>query len=177
MSQISLIAWSAAEGARKRGFEVPDWDQNLPAKLIFAIGELDEAVEATEFQYTNVDVFAEELADVCLRLLGVLHEISDEGKNWCPDRIAERHVEKPSMAFVPVEKLLWPALRYIIKAAECWRTNGPQSKSDAIINLELAVLAVFRVSDRLGIDLVAACDRKLAQNDKRPRYHGKGRTI
>lgn len=177
MSVISLIAWSAAKGARKRGFDVPDWDINLPAKLIFAIGELDEAVEVTEFQRVNVSAFAEELADVCLRLLGVLHEISDDGVNWCPDRIAERQVEPPSMTFVPVEKLLWPALRYIIKAAECWRTNGPRSKADAIINLELAVLTIFRVCDRLGIDLVAACDHKLAQNDLRPRYHGKGRTI
>ncbi len=55
-----------------------------------------------------------------------------------------------------------------------WHCAGKlDAKGDARVNVEYALLELFRVADTLSIDLLREIDRKCEKNKGRERLHGK----
>lgn len=155
-------------------FDVPDWDENFIPKIAFAITELDEGVQWVEG--IGKDPVEIELADTAIRLMSTLYGIW--GNDWSAGRILNRVRPNQIGLFMPLEVAVWPVLRQICKAMECWRKNDPATgKKDAMICIELAVLETFRVADRMGFDLIKEIERKAAKNTMREPLHGKGRSV
>lgn len=177
MTSLRTIASRIRETADEKGWQKPDWETNFVQKLAFALTELDEGVQWVHG--TGADPLGEELADTAIRLLDVVHAIWPE--RWSPGRIEDRRsVPKPVHvgAFQPIEVLVWPTVRHICRAIECWRKNDPFfGAKDAMIHCELGIMEIFRLADRVGIDLLSEIEKKTAFNATRPHLHGKGRNV
>ena len=165
MNLHTLATW-ANEIATAHGFDVPTWE-NLPIKLMFVVTEIDELHE--EIMNIHNGSVSEELADVAIRTLAVLGALWPE--QWSQERTTERSIrthfhDRP-------EVLLWPMLHQLRVAIGHWRQD---EKRDTMICLELVILEIWRVSDRLGIDLFLAIDDKMRINAGREQLHGKKRS-
>lgn len=160
------LARAGAEAAHSKGFEPATWD-NLPAKLLFVITELDEAADFT----TDANL-AEELADTAIRLLGALHDLT-RGK-WCSRIQTRRQRWDAPRRHASLPDHLWPVVAEVSKAAEEWRKGRV---SDTAMRMELALLEVWRAADRLGVDLDAEVEAKIVKNRTRPHLHGKASTV
>lgn len=162
--------------ARDRGFDAADWDSNFPAKLLLVITELDEAVQWVEGH--GKDPVEVELADTAIRLLNTLHSVW--GRDWSAGRVEHRRAPDRMGTFEPLQVTLWPIIRNICGAIECWRRNGTSpinDRKEAMICMELALLETFRAADRMGIDLLSEIRRKSTKNAMREKLHGKGRSV
>jgi hypothetical protein len=115
------------------------------------------------------DPLEEELADAAIRLLVMLHDLT--GGEWSDGRIRCR---RPTLAtrHERIEVLVWPIIARVCDAAERWRRD---ERSDVLIDLELAVLEVYRLADCVGVDLTAAIVAKSEKNKGRGALHGKSR--
>lgn len=159
------LAARAADGATAKGFDLPTWD-NVPAKLAFVVTEIVEATEAE-----TPEALIEELADIAIRLLGMIHVLTDG--DWC-ERMST--VRQPSgvVVFQPLQLHLWPILVRIRDALERWRKGD---KRDCLICIELAILETERCAARLQIGLLSPIVRKLEKNEAREWRHGKAESV
>lgn len=145
------------------GFDPPSWE-NFPQKLLLVFTEVTEA-EASEDP--EEDPLAEELADIAIRLTGMLWGLEPQ---WAYRQAKNKPVR---WNFAPLEKLLRPIRDNLTRAAEHWRK---ERRNDAVISLEFALQATEHVTNHLGIDLVAEMEKKREKNAKRPKFHGKVRS-
>lgn len=177
MTSLYETAARIREVADSKGWQKPDWETNFIHKLAFTVTELNEAVEGVHG--TQADPLDVELADTVIRLLDVVHALWPE--KWSPGRIEGRIrpvARIPTGLFQPIEVGVWPILKHLSHAIESWRVNDPTfGKKDAMVSCELAILETFRLADRLGLDLDAAIERKVAYNATRQMLHGKGRNV
>lgn len=164
---IYELAKSIRETNQKNGFDCPSWD-NLPNKVMFAVTELDEGMDAITGD--GDDPLSEELADTAVRILDVLYAVW--GNDWA-DRTAGILNIHPEGVFQPGEVILWKPLRLLCKAVECWRH---ENKADTRIALEMALREVFAIGALIGHDLHVDIEWKNAKNATRGRLHGKARS-
>lgn len=164
---IYELAKSIRETNEKNGFDKPTWD-NLPTKVMFAVTELDEGMDAITGE--GADPLTEELADTAIRILDILHSIW--GDEWA-DRTTESKRVRCESVFEPGEVALWRPLRMLCKGVECWRH---EKKSDVRIALEMALREVFVLGVKLGVDLQVDVEWKNAKNATRGLRHGKARS-
>lgn len=178
---LSALAERVLATSVAKGFSAPTWGDdfatpmrgapsNYLAKLMLVVTEIDEAVH-TEHE------LAAECADIAIRILGILqacHATEATGGPPCYGRIEGRSRPAPSGPWASRAETFWRVLQYVVRAAECWRTDD---RRDACMSLELALLETFRITDRCGIDLMAAIVEKDAKNRERPMLHGKKRTV
>jgi NTP pyrophosphatase (non-canonical NTP hydrolase) len=160
LHEMAALTADIAEG---NGFAAPTWD-TLPMKLMLAITELREARDSEDRA-----ALAEELADFALRTLAVLNRIW--GDDWASSRIEGRQRTTGSF-FYPIEVLLFPMISHLCFAVEDWRK---ERRVDAKIRIELALLELWRLADRLGIDLETELMKKCEKNRGRGHLHGKVR--
>lgn len=163
--------------ATDNGFDKTTW-ATLPLKLVFALGELDEAVC---FVYgSETDPLSEELADTTIRLLAVMHDLwGDAWTNRIPahntaswQRIVTA-ATAPHLKFRPIEVILRLAERRIYQAVEAWRH---EHQDDVRGHLEYALYELWHISVTLHIDLAGAVSAKCTRNRSRPHLHGKARS-
>lgn len=169
MMNLHETARSCAKIAREHGFDECTWE-NFPVKLMLVVSEIKEAVEAMEGMqgHTNFEV-GEELADVAIRTLQIV-EILWPG--WSAERITKRTVQQRTAFSIP-QLMVWPMMKYAVEALESWRN---EQRGDAQQCLELLLLELWRVSDRMHIDLEGFVQLKMDKNEKRPHLNGKKRT-
>ncbi len=148
------------------------WDastiDNLPGKLAFLFTET--ILEAHEEQDNGSHAVHIEIADAAVRILASLSGIW--GARW-EDRVQFRHVYCRT-AYAPLETLLLPANIHVCRALQAWRKD---KQDDVRAALELAVLELYRLSDRMGFDLSATISAKLDVNRKRGPRHGNVRGL
>lgn len=182
MSDLRALAARVSAIAIEKGWQPPDWETNFIQKLAFAITELNEGVDWVHG--IGKDPIEMELADTAIRLLAVVHGLWPE--RWSPGRIESRRPPTlPSGAiahergfYQPIEVGVWPVVRHICDAMECWRKRDPEwAQKDAMISTEMAILETFRLADRLGIDLMVQIQKKAEINAQRPHLHGKGQNV
>ena len=154
------------------GFETPTWD-NFPSKLLLVFTEVTEAEAAVRFAEpdqaearTDIDTLEEELADIAIRITGLLFGLA--GEKWS-NRGSRGFYAHP---YQPIEALLRPIRDSLTDAAEAWRRDG---RPDAIIALEIALAKTAGLASALGIDLPAEMEKKRIKNAGRPKLHGKAR--
>ncbi len=170
---LRAIAENVAELAIAKGWQKPDWDNFVP-KLAFAITELNEAVDWVHGR--GKDPVGIELADTAIRLLAIVQGIWPDA--WSPGRIEGRRPTRRIGLYQPIEVGVWPIVRHICEAIECWRKNDPRyGKKDAMISTEMAILETFRLADSLGINLITEIETKTLVNALRPHLHGKGQNV
>lgn len=162
------LAAASAENAAAKGFDRPTWE-NFVAKVAFAIGEVNEARDSVD-SGEDQTALGYELADVAIRVLAILHEVWRD--TWV-DRVCNRRRPEPR-AYAAIEVLLWPVVSCLCDAIERWRRDD---RIDACMYLELALLNLWRVADRVGIDLDVAIAEKMAINREREPLHGKVRAL
>jgi hypothetical protein len=166
---LYVLAKQTSDVAAANGFDVPTFD-NLPTKVAFAMTELFEAADAKD----DRTAFTEELADAVMRILGILYPVW--GDDWTASRVEQRRRPPPGAfcaAFDPVEVLLFAPFRHLCRAVEDWRYN---LRGDVKIDLELALLELWRLADSLGLDLDWSIEQKLEKNKGRGHLHGKVRS-
>lgn len=152
------------------GFDPVTWG-NLPAKMMFAVTELDEGLEGV--QNSGADPLNEELADTAIRILDMLEtlwpgEWSDRTEGLGKERSPSLHA-----AFEPAEVALWRPLRMMSRAVEAWRHDR---RSDVRIGLELAFRELFVLAWKLGFDLALEVQWKVQKNRTRGHLHGKAQS-
>lgn len=168
------LARTCEEIAVANGFAPATWEETFPHRVGFAITELDEAQDAAYGR--GDDTFGVELADVAIRILATLNGVW--GDDWC-ERINGRYSGydretglPPGTRFKSVEQHLWPLLKWLTRALDCWAKDNQR---DAQQCLELCLLDLFRLADRLSIRLIGLIDEKCEVNRKRAERHGKVR--
>ncbi len=166
MTPLQETAKDVDDIAKANGFDPPTWE-NIPIKLMLVVTELDEARDAVHG--VGNDPLAEELADVAIRLLSILHSVWED--KW-QDRVTGRS-PRACNGFQTVETLLWPILDHVCKAVEAWRHD---KKRDTMQRVELALLETFRLADLLYIRLHEEILLKTDKNAERPHLHGKVQT-
>jgi hypothetical protein len=141
--------------------------------MAFVLTEIVELAEATH-QKEGVAKFGDELADVAIRLLSILHSIWPA--EWSPGRTEHRRIEYLAFAtsFQQIEVLVFPIVRQVADAIQRWRRS---EKRDAMIACELALLEVARLSDGLGFGLMDEIRDKSRENATRPRCHGLAQSV
>ena len=162
--------------ALQKGFDDCTWE-NLPTKLVFVVSEMDEACEAgyeapmvlQGALQLEANRFGEELADVAIRTLVLLETLWPD---WSEGRITARRPTALSK-YDKLEVMLWPLLRYGVKALHCWRM---ELRKDTQQCLELLLLELWRLADRLDVDLYAEIMSKMVKNRSRPLLNGKKRS-
>lgn len=169
MMNLHETAQRCSQIAKEHGFDECTWE-NFPNKLMFVVSEIKEAVEAMESMegHTNYEV-GEELADVAIRTLQLVESL---WPGWSAERVTKRTVQSKT-AFLMPQVMVWPMLRYAVEALESWRN---EQRADAQQCLELLLLELWRVADRLNIDLYGFVQLKMDKNEKRPMLHGKKRS-
>lgn len=163
MDDLHAIARECSEIAERAGFQRVTWE-NAPIKILMVYTELDELEEAETHEER-----AEELADVAIRLLGILRDI--RGDEWA-SRVNPRTVRKGTRRPALIETQVQPIRHKLRRAVEAWRRDN---QKDAMQWCELALLEAFRTAWRMEIDLHAAILAKMGINRGRPRLHGKVR--
>lgn len=151
------------------GFEPPTWD-NLPVKLMLVITELEEGRESVVLTSPQ-DTLEVEMADVCIRLLSILHTLT--GGSWVwqePITEYRRGVHNHYCQEV------WPVVRWCCRAVEDWRRD---LRDDAITAVAYALRDTINASVKMGIskrELLSVIEWKVEKNSKRGHLHGKART-
>lgn len=167
---LVALAQATLNTARDKGFDAPRWGDenggasNYLSKLMLVVTEVVEAVDAE----VSRDALAPELADIAIRLLGIL-EATAPGA-WSPSRIEVRGSYTPPVFLRSAPEMVFPVVRYCAEAAEAWRRDN---RTDATIACELALLTTFRLADTCGIDLMEAIFEKHEKNKTRAYRHGK----
>ena len=164
---IHELAKSIRETNEANGFDCPTWD-NMPAKVMFAVTELDEGMDAITGE--GADPLSEELADTVVRILDVLHALWGDG--W-QDRTTDVLSVHPEGMFEPGEVVLWRPLRMLCKSVESWRHDN---RNDVRVALEMAVRELYIIGSKLGVDLQAEVEWKNGKNATRGKLHGKRRS-
>ena len=170
MTELHALAADMDAVNRANGFDAPTIE-NLPGKLMLACTELAEIDEAA----AGHGDLHEELADLLLRLLSVMHGTFGDG--WA-DRVTGSigrvvRPEKP-YAFERIETLVWPICLHLFRATERWRK---QRDDDAMWHMELAVLQLWRLCNKLGFDVIERARVKLEINRQREPLHGNARSL
>jgi NTP pyrophosphatase (non-canonical NTP hydrolase) len=162
------IALDCAAIATANGFTRPN-RRNVVNKIAFVFTEIDEAVDSV---LEEGDPIEEELADIAIRLLHILHSmtstVAGSPANW-NDRIKGGHMRKMT-PYAPIEVLLSPIFSECAKAVECWRKK---EWTHLIQHLEIALKRTFEVAFALDIDLYAQIIAKCLKNADRGHLHGK----
>lgn len=153
--------------AKAKGWD-PCTIDNFVGKIGVAFTEIAEADD--EAGSGTVAAVHEEVADITVRVLSVLHGCW--GQRWS-DRTTFRH-KHARTAYEPVLMILRPTFKSLAKAIQFWRKGNDD---DARVSLEIAVLELYRVSDRMGFDLTVEILRKLEVNKGRPPLHGNRRSL
>jgi len=152
---------------RASGFDEPTWD-NLPQKLVLTYTEVTEAEAAVLGHFIQTDPLAEELADIAIRVTGMLWGIwGDDWSVRAPDGLGLRN------PFQPIEVMLRPIRDYLTHAVEAWRKDR---RVDVKVALELVLKETAIVAETCEIDLVAEMEVKRAKNAARPPRHGNKRS-
>jgi len=146
------------------GFEPPTWD-NFTKKLILTYTEVTEAEAAVIG--TGQDPLGEELADIAIRVTGMLWGLW--GADWT---LREGRQPAPNFPFEPIERVLRPIRDYLTAAVEAWRKDR---KDDVRIALELVIKETTSTSIACGVNLLAEMERKREKNAARPPRHGNKR--
>lgn len=169
MINLHETAKSCIRIADAHGFDTCTWE-NLPTKLMFVVSEIEEACEAMESMdgHTNYEV-GEELADIGIRTMVMIETLWPD---WSTGRIEQRKLQNKT-AFMSPQRMLWPMLRYAVGALSSWRI---EERKDAQQSLELLLLELWRVGDRMRIDLDGFVQLKMDKNEKRPMLNGKKRS-
>ena len=170
MGQLHTTAEHVDGIAKDNGFDPPTWE-NLPVKLMLVVTEMDEARDAVHG--VGNDPLDEELADIAIRLLSILHSIW--GNEWM-DRVEgrkSRTARGHTTPYQTMETLMWPIMGHVCKAVEAWRHDN---RRDTQQRVELALLETFRLADVLYIQLFEEIVNKSGKNEKRPHLHGKVQT-
>jgi len=155
------------ETNKGNGFDPPTWD-NLPAKVMFAVTELEEGMAA--IRGDGEDPLTEELADAAIRILDILHSVWND--RWA-DRTGDVLSFRPDGGlFEPGEVALWRPLSMLCKGVEAWRHERRRDVQSA---LEIALRELFLFGIRLGVDLHVIIEWKNAKNGTRGLRHGKAR--
>lgn len=145
------------------GFDAPTWE-NFPIKVMLVITEIDEAIEAVDGG--GEDPLDEELADVWIRLTGILSAL------WPEDWAVRYEGMMAGYRYHSIEELLWPIASMCCKAVEAWRH---EEHVDARMWLEIALKETVQSAITCEVDLWAAVEAKLAKNKNRRKYHGKAK--
>jgi hypothetical protein len=167
MTTLHALAAECDAVNRANGFDVPTFD-NLPGKIAMVFTELNEADDEQDNGEAAVH---EEIADAAVRVLSTLHAVW--GEDWADRATHFRHVYCRT-AYAPIETLLKPTFKQLCLALEAWRR---EQRVDARLALEMAVLELYRMSDRMGFDLTAEIRRKVEINRGRGALHGKVRSL
>lgn len=162
------IAKRCAATAAAKGFDACTWE-NLPTKLMFVVTEIDEACEAMEEDAQESKV-GEELADIAIRTLVVLETLWPD--DWSEGRIVGRYRQTRRRHESPWV-MLWPLLRYARIAIHHWRMDEHEYTRQS---LELLLLELWRLADRIRIDLDGCIQLKADANELRPARNGKKRS-
>lgn len=145
---LAMRAFSVADA----GF---DWNGDMAALLMPVVVEMNNAVQLakTRTQYTPID-FAGTLTNAGVHTLCVLHRCwKDE---WAASRIRDRRpLRGPAHLYHPVEVLVWPVLGMVCCA--CSHT----SERDQMISCELLLLEIYRLADKMDIDLGGLIEDKI----------------
>lgn len=165
MDDLHARARECSEIAERAGFQRVTWE-NAPIKILMVYTELDELEEAETHEER-----AEELADVAIRLLGILHDLRVDA--WA-SRINPRTVRRGTQRPALIETQAQPIRQRLRRAVEAWRRDEPR---DALQHVELALLEAFRTAWRMEINLHAAILAKMEINRGRERLHGKVRDV
>jgi hypothetical protein len=152
----------------QNGFDPPNRD-NLPAKIMFAVTELDEGMQA--IAGTGDDPLVEELADTAIRILDVLHSLWDN--DWVDRTVDVPEIRPEGGLWEPGQVALWRPLRMLCKAVESWRYG---EWGDVKIALEIALRDLYMIGLRLGVDLHGLIAWKNDRNGTRGKWHGKARS-
>lgn len=168
MTDLHETAALCMKIADDHGFDVCTWE-NLPTKLMFVVSEIDETFEAMACFDGDVTV-GEEMADIAIRTMVILETL---WTGWSIGRITMRQGPRTRNTFEVAEVLLWPMLTYTRKALHHWRN---EERSDTQQCLELLLLELWRLSDRLRIDLDGCIQLKMDKNEQRPMRNGKKRS-
>jgi hypothetical protein len=164
-------------GAREKSVRVIEAalreHDTIVQKLILVYTEVSEGEHA--ILGDGADPLAEELADIAIRVTGMLWGIWGDG--WSaryPDPNARDFDPRVRVnPFQPIEVLLRPIRDYMTHAVEAWRKDD---RVDVRISLELALKETMVVARACGIDLVAEMERKREKNATRPERHGNKRS-
>lgn len=172
ITNLHDAACLADEIASANGFDPPTWD-NFPAKLMMVVTEIDEFVDAAEgVENGDCGGTKEELADVAIRLLAMIHALT-HGKWNCRVRRynepADYYDRRIGWLRSPKDEV-WPIVSRISKATEVWRKGR---RVDAIQHIEFAIKECFALADRVGFNLFSEILTKAAKNAQRPKLHGK----
>jgi hypothetical protein len=152
----------------RNGFDLPLWE-NLPAKVMFAVTELNEGMDA--IRGDGEDPLTEELADTAIRILDLLHSIWKD--DWADRTVDVWKIQPEGGFWEPGEVALWRPLRLLSQAVEAWRY---ERRNDVRSALELAVKELFIFGLKLGVDLHAVIEWKAEKNATRGLRHGKARS-
>lgn len=150
------------------GFDPPTWE-NLPIKIMLTVTEVDEAIDAIKGH--GDDSFAEELADIWIRVSGVLAGVW--GNDWDVRYAGFLGIEQEMGPWEAPEAFMWPVVSYCCKAVETWRHDD---RVNTKMNLELALKRVYMNALRVGIMLETEVTKKLEKNRARKKFHGKAKS-
>jgi NTP pyrophosphatase (non-canonical NTP hydrolase) len=164
MSKLHGLAEQAETSAIARGFDPCIWE-NMPGKIAFVLTEVVEACESVTSSRADL---IEELADIALRTLAILHGVY--GNDWCP----RNYSTNVGSTFESMPVLLYPIARNLGNAVNWWRDDA---KLDAKVCLEYVISELYSLATNLGEDLTQAIIRKSTKNADRPKLHGHVRSL
>jgi hypothetical protein len=167
MTDLHETASLCAKIADDHGFDVCTWE-NFPTKIMFVVSEIHETRDEMYRPYREHKV-DEEMADIAIRTMVILETL---WPGWSTGRITQRRLDTKSV-FEKAESLLWPMISYAVKALHHWRN---EERTDAGQCLELLLLELWRIADRLKIDLDGSIQLKMDVNEQRPMRNGKKRS-
>jgi hypothetical protein len=147
-----------------KGFALPTWE-NLPLLTLLVITELVEADDAS-----SIEEVKEELADVGIRLSGILQALSPN--TWLG-------LPRPSSTAFSQDGMSWLVLKQCVYAVQLHRSavnhpdTGHQHRS-AVIGYLAEAFAILRGHCALnnGGDLLRLMSDKRSKNSGRPHMHG-----
>ena len=157
--------WTKAADVIEAGLRERD---TIVQKLILVYTEVTEGETSVLAPSPDNDPLAEELADIAIRVTGVLWGIW--GSDWSV-RSPDPHVSVNP--FQPIEVVLRPIRDYLTRAVEAWRKD---QRVDCKVSLELALKETMVAARACSIDLVGEMERKRAKNATRPECHGNKRS-
>lgn len=134
-------------------------------KLILIYTEVTEAEAAVHGN--GADPLAEELADIAIRVTGLLWGL------WGDDWVVRGDGTRAQRMFAPIEVQLRPIRDYLTHAVEAWRKDR---RADVKIALEIVLKETAAFAGSVGIDLVGEMERKREKNAARPPRHGNKRS-
>lgn len=166
ISEQQKLAHECLQTALDKGFDPPTWE-NLPIKVMLVVTEVEEAINFV--QEGGNDPLGEELADIWIRVSGILSQLWGE-HGWS----ARYHrVMDANHLYHPIEVHMWPIVKWCCRAVEAWRHD---KKNDVQACLELALKETWQIAATLGIDIEVEIYAKLEKNRQRAHLHGKAKS-